>query len=149
MLSFSGKCLWNTFHGVRELQRGSPLKEGLGGEGGAGREVTWPTFLFLFFLFLPYIYFLIYIYMYFFSKLVCNFFKTLACVAGGIVGFRAHKQKRLCRDSERRSREWLGEEKLTPPLFSPFSPPPPPSLLFFPLPSFSLVRAFKMAAGRS
>ena len=36
----------------------------------------------------------------------------LACVAGGIVGFRAHKQKRRSRDSERRSREWLGEEKL-------------------------------------
>jgi len=34
----------------------------------------------------------------------------LACVAGGIVGFRAHKQKRRSRDSERRSREWLGEE---------------------------------------
>ena len=36
----------------------------------------------------------------------------LACVAGGIVGFRSHKQKRRSRDSERRSREWLGEEKL-------------------------------------
>ena len=36
----------------------------------------------------------------------------VACVAGGIVGFRAHKQKRRSRDSERRSREWLGEEKL-------------------------------------
>ena len=32
----------------------------------------------------------------------------------------------------------------------PLAPsPPPPSLLFFPLPSFSFVRAFKMAAGRS
>ena len=29
----------------------------------------------------------------------------LACVAGGIVGFRAHKQKRRSRDSERRSRD--------------------------------------------
>ena len=29
------------------------------------------------------------------------------------------------------------------------APTPPPSLLFFPLLSFSLVRAFKMAAGRS
>ena len=38
--------------------------------------------------------------------------KFEACVAGGIVGFRAHKQKRRSRDSERRSREWLGEEKL-------------------------------------
>ena len=36
----------------------------------------------------------------------------VACVAGGIVGFRAYKQKRRSRDSERRSREWLGEEKL-------------------------------------
>ena len=39
---------------------------------------------------------------------------VLACVAGGIVGFRAHKQKRRSRDSERRSREWLGEELLRP-----------------------------------
>ena len=69
--------------------------------------------------------------MYFFSKLVCNFFKTLACVAGGIVGFRAHKQKRRSHDSERRSREWLGEEKLTPPSSRLFPLPHPLPFSFF------------------
>ena len=62
------------------------------------------------------------------------------------------KRRRKKFGEEKREGKGVGEGVLPtprPPLFSPFSPPPPPSLLFFPLPSFSLVRAFKMAAGRS